>query len=510
MYYSFYQLQSNPFGALPPEHPLFLTEAHKEALATLVYGLIERKPFVAIIGEVGTGKSTVLQAALGRVRSHPIRIVEVSHPLISPDRVTQLLAAAAGIEAADSLTFADIDSVDQAFLRGDGGSSHTALVIDEAQLVPSETLEFIRLVSNMKAAQGGFLQFLFVGQPEFWALLETEQFRHLRQRISLRCSIAPLSETDSRSYLTFRLQLVGATLPQTFTPGAVTALIKAAGGIPRRINSIADNALLIGFGTGTRPVTATIIRDAIRTLDGRDLPTKAVIARPKTVIAAGIAMLAAGALSWFLSEHGTDTPPPPPQAEAASPAQPAADAGAAPKAVSSPMPQQHDAAAQSVPAANPPQVLAGPLPTARAATQATSPVAAAPVAAPSIPQPAGPGANPMPPIVPPAPPPVAASTASSTATASPVPTADPAATMSPIPLASGTRPALQHGEIRYRVRRGDTVYSILDRYDRTIDDKTLKYFLERNPSITDSNRILEGTDVIVPLRDGNGADVPRN
>ena len=351
MFNSFYQLQSNPFGVLPPEHPLYLTEFHKEALATLVYALMEKKPFVAIIGEVGTGKSTVLKAALARIQSQPIRVVEVSHPLISPDRVAQLLAEAIGLVSPETMTVGDIDSIDRAFLSGDSTFSHTALVIDEAQLLPGDTLEFIRLVSNMKAAQSGLLQFLFVGQPEFWTLLETDQFRHLRQRISLRCEIPALSPVDSRNYLTFRLQLAGATLAQTFTADAVTQLIKLSGGIPRRINNIADNALLVGYGVATRPVTAKIVKEAVRSLDGENtrglpLPWLRIGAAAAAIVVSG-AIGAIAAIEWGLVRFEPQAPQR--QSPQLAVVAPPPIASPAPVAERTPQPTQPAATSQTVP-----------------------------------------------------------------------------------------------------------------------------------------------------------------
>jgi general secretion pathway protein A len=270
MYRSFYQFRSDPFGVIPPSYPLYLSETHREALATLVYGVLDRKPFVAILGEVGVGKSTVLKAALERVGFEPVTIVEASHPLIGPDKVTQMLADAVGVAGSGALTIQDIDTVDRALCAdatADPGKRVT-FVIDEAQLLPPETLEFIRLVSNMGAIRAGFLQFLLIGQTEFREIIDSHEFRQLGQRIAIRCTISPLSDAEARDYIDFRLRIAGAATPQIMTAGAVQELLRAARGIPRRINVIADNALITGYGQGVRPITAKIMREAVRVVDG--------------------------------------------------------------------------------------------------------------------------------------------------------------------------------------------------------------------------------------------------
>lgn len=270
MYRSFYEFRSDPFGVMQPSSPLYLSETHREALATLVDGVLERRPFVAILGEVGVGKSTVLKAALERVRSEPVTLVEASHPRIGPDKMTQMLADAVGVPGGEAVTIQDIDLVDRALCANaiaDAGKRVT-FVIDQAQLLPPDTLEFIRLVSNMAATRAGFLQFLLIGRTEFRDILASHEFRLLGQRIAIRCAINPLSDTAARDYIDFRLRMAGASGPQTMTADAIEELLRAAKGIPRRINVIADKALSTGYGLGVRPVTAKIMRDAIKAVDG--------------------------------------------------------------------------------------------------------------------------------------------------------------------------------------------------------------------------------------------------
>ena len=310
MYRSFYQFRSDPFGVIPPSQPLYLSETHREALATLVYGVLERKPFVAILGEVGVGKSTVLKAALERVGSEPVTVVEARHPLIGPDKVTQMLADAVGVAGSDALTIHDIDAVDRALCANaiaDTGKRVT-FVIDEAQLLPPDTLEFIRLVSNMEATSAGFLQFLLIGQTEFREIMDSHEFRHLGQRIAIRCAISPLSDAEARDYIDFRLRIAGAARPETMTAGAVKELLRAAKGIPRRINVIADNALVTGYGRGVRPITAKIMRESVRAVDGGEQRMS------RTALAA---LVTAGmVLSWGLGATLATMLRPPPAATA--------------------------------------------------------------------------------------------------------------------------------------------------------------------------------------------------
>lgn len=517
MYRSFYGFQIDPFGPLPPPHVLYLTETHREALATLVYGVLERKPFVVILGEVGVGKSTVLKAAMARLADEPIRLVEVSHPLITPDRFTQLLARAVGVADPDRLTYLDIDQVDAAHCARADEVNQIAFMIDEAQLMPHDTLEFIRLVSNMKATQSGLLQFIFVGQPEFWTVLERPEFRHLKQRIAIRCRIAPLSPKEARNYIEFRLQMAGATIAQTMTKGALDDLIRQSGGIPRRINVIADNALLTAYGAGIRPMTAAHVREAVRGVDG--LPKPATSWRRRFIFAGSCA--AALILGAVIATVIRSSPEPGPESAAAA-------AGAVPTAPSS-------TPAPTVPAPLP----APPVPPERASvglapppptSPATVPLGAAPPLAaevkpvvPPVPVAVSPPVLPPPPAAvpkaaapatpwvvpveqapPPLPPVDRSNLEKSAAAASPVSPQSgvPSATLAPD--SQGTAPVSQKdlppspSLMRYKVAYGETTFAIVKRFYGGLNEKTLELFLAANPSIRNSNKIIAGSYILVP------------
>jgi len=268
MYLSFYGLNHPPFGVLPPSQPIYLAEAHREALATVIYGILARKPIFLLTGDVGLGKSTILRAALERVAQEALRVVEIPHPVLTPVDVLRLLGAALGIAGATRLELADIETVHRAMRDIADAGGRVLLVIDEAQALPPETLEFIRLMSNLEAGARGHFQILLVGQPELLRTLNRHRFRALRQRIAIRSELKSLSSAEAEDYIRFRVELAGGTVEPLFTAGALRNLARRGRGIPRRINAIADNALLLSFGNGVRQLDSNAVRRGAAALDG--------------------------------------------------------------------------------------------------------------------------------------------------------------------------------------------------------------------------------------------------
>jgi general secretion pathway protein A len=272
MYLQFFGMSRMPFGARTEGEPLFLAGSHNEALATLVYGLMAGKPLIVLTGDVGLGKSTLLRAALAKVTGQELRVVSLPHPLLLPQDLLRLLGEALGMPNAQSLRLADVGQFHRAMLGALGDRARLALVIDEAQVLPKVTLEFVRLLSNLEAGLRGLFQVVLVGQPELWDRLQQRAFRQLRQRIAIRAELNPLPRRDAADYIEFCMRAAQVPTTQVFEPGALRALVRLGQGAPRRLNYIADNALLRAFADNVRPAAARHIREGAKSLDGEGVP----------------------------------------------------------------------------------------------------------------------------------------------------------------------------------------------------------------------------------------------
>ena len=264
MYKAFYGLRRNPFEVSPDPYFFFQTPRHTEALANLVYGVLRRKGFVVVTGEVGTGKSLLLRCLLEVLSDHKTAFAYVYNPMISvPEFLTHVvndLGLLPSTACSKSETLARLNNFLMERSRQD---LTTALVVDEAQLLSWELLEEIRLLTNLETTKHKLLQIVLVGQPEFDRKLDSQQLRQLKQRIALRCSLKPLGPDEVKGYVYRRLELAGLNShAAAIFPDETIALIhQFSRGIPRLINTVCENSLLLGFGHGQRQITTEIVRE---------------------------------------------------------------------------------------------------------------------------------------------------------------------------------------------------------------------------------------------------------
>jgi general secretion pathway protein A len=266
MYANFFNFGQMPFAALPEGESIYMAATHREALATLVYGVLAGKPVILLTGDIGLGKSTVLAAAIQQVKAERVlRVVKLPHPMLGPEEILRLLGQALDIQYWENMQLIHVALLRRVLTDSSARGEATVLVIDEAQGLSPQALEFVRLLSNLADASCNF-QIVLAGQPELWQTLQQQEFRHLRQRIAIRAELEPLSRKDARDYLQYRLQRAGSTVQSVFTRGALKALLRHGRGVPRRINIIADNALIYAFGEGARKVAARNVNAASATL----------------------------------------------------------------------------------------------------------------------------------------------------------------------------------------------------------------------------------------------------
>ncbi len=267
MYTDFYNLDQQPFNLTPSPRFLYLGEVHKEALALLTYGVLERKGFILLTGEVGTGKTTIIQALLNNLDTS-IQYIYLSNPLFSPKDFMNYLAFKAFKKKAYVRSKAEFLLEFESFLKGLlRHQENLILIIDEAQKLSFELLEEIRLLSNMETAEKKLINIFLAGQPELNEKLNQPRCRPLLQRISIRYYMKPLDLEGTREYIARRLKIAGAKDSDRIIPRGVSkAIYQYSQGYPRMINILADNALLLGYSRGKRTITPVMIKECYQDL----------------------------------------------------------------------------------------------------------------------------------------------------------------------------------------------------------------------------------------------------
>lgn len=290
MYLDFYNLRKEPFNITPDPEFLFLSPGHKEALASVIYGIEQRKGFIVITGDVGLGKTTIIRSYLDRISREKFKIIYIFNPNVTYDGLLKSIFQGLGFvaETNDPVelrkevflswlkkkkyvteTNEPVELVNRLHrvLIDEFSQGHSVvLIIDEAQNMPVETLENLRMLSNLETSREKLLQILLVGQQEFEQTLNLPELRQLRQRIAVRARISPFTETESLSYIKHRIAKAGGSDPLIFTKGALKKIVKQARGIPRVINILCDNALITGFGYQKKRITSRIAREVIQDL----------------------------------------------------------------------------------------------------------------------------------------------------------------------------------------------------------------------------------------------------
>ncbi len=269
MYLDFYRFKKNPFHITPDPEFLFLSESHKEASASLIYGIEERKGFIAITGEIGVGKTTILRAYLENADTEKLKVVYIFNAVLPFESLLRQIFNELGLVAAEGEGVPElVNNLHRFLIEEYKHDRNVVLIIDEAQNMPVETLENLRMLSNLETSKDKLVQIVMVGQPEFERRLELPELRQLRQRIAIRCRIKPLNRDESLAYLQHRLMKASSFHNQVFTKGALKRIVEEAEGFPRLINILCDNALITGFGYQRNPVGEKIIKEVIADFRG--------------------------------------------------------------------------------------------------------------------------------------------------------------------------------------------------------------------------------------------------
>jgi type II secretory pathway predicted ATPase ExeA len=268
MYLDFFRLREAPFDLTPNPKYLWLSARHQEALSNLEYGLFAAKPITLLVGDAGTGKTTLVRAALESARCRHVRCIYLNNPVLSRAEFIHVLARRIGLspDAADSKAVF-LEELERSLTERRLGGEVMALVIDEAQSLSYELLEEIRLLANVETATDTLLPMILSGQPELAARLNESRLRHLKQRITLRCAILSFTLEETIAYIDARSTIAGARSTDLFARDAARLIHERTGGNPRTINVICDNALLTAFGRGRRCVDVEIVDEVSSDFD---------------------------------------------------------------------------------------------------------------------------------------------------------------------------------------------------------------------------------------------------
>jgi general secretion pathway protein A len=269
VYLEYYGLTEPPFDITPNPRFLFYSAKHREAFNHLLYGIRERKGFVQLTGEVGAGKTTLCRAMLDQLNGQYSTAL-ILNPALNGDQLIKAIAMEfglpvhqMGLDRLDTLAI-----INDFLLKQVERGKDTVLIIDEAQNLPDDMLEQIRLLSNLETDDRKLLQIILMGQPELRDRLNNHALRQLRQRITVRYHLQPLSKFEVNQYIQHRLEISGAKGAPYFTRPALWRVYNYSKGIPRLVNAVCDKALLAGFVQQSQRINYGMIGQAIRELEG--------------------------------------------------------------------------------------------------------------------------------------------------------------------------------------------------------------------------------------------------
>ena len=267
MYKQFYNLKHDPFRLTPDPAFICMTPQHREALSGLVYSVCTRPGLTVLVGEVGTGKTTLLYTLMGLLEKRKFVTGMCTNPTLTREEFYDFLMAKLGVECTSSLKSRQLIALQETLGRNRAAGRPSVLIVDEAQKLSAELLEEIRLLMNLETPSEKLLEIIMAGQPELMEILRRPQLRQIKQRVSYFCKLEPLSLTDLRDYLDHRLARAGLPQQNLFSEVAIRCIYEFTNGIPRLVNSLCDSTLQIGFALKSPEITISMIGEAAADLD---------------------------------------------------------------------------------------------------------------------------------------------------------------------------------------------------------------------------------------------------
>lgn len=267
MYERFFGLKEKPFNVTADPAFLFFSRRHKEAFSHLIYGIKERKGFLEITGEIGTGKTTLCKSLLNSL-DKDTKTALILNPELSKFQLLKAILQDLSISVEKNSGASLLGRLNEFLIEQLSSSNNVVLIIDEAQNLKVSLLEQIRLLSNLETEKEKLLQIVLVGQPELREKLNSPKLTQLRQRISVRYHISPLDKDEIEQYINHRLSVAGSGSSAKFGPQAIEELYQYSQGIPRIINILCDKALLAAFVQETRFISQEMVKKCIEELEG--------------------------------------------------------------------------------------------------------------------------------------------------------------------------------------------------------------------------------------------------
>jgi general secretion pathway protein A len=259
MYNAFFGFRESPFNLTPDPAFLYRSQQHEEALANLVYGVQSRKGFVVLTGEVGTGKTTMLECLQDFLSAHRIDFAYLFNSRLTVDQFFEMMAYDLDLQCNRSSKTDVLIALNQLLIANANEGRTTALILDEAHNLEWDVLEEVRLLGNLENRHGKLLQIVLAGQPEFDRKLDAPSLRQLKQRIALRCLLRPFRESETVEYIETRLARAGMADQTILPPEVIAEVHLRSQGIPRLINAICDNLLLTAFAMESKTTTREML-----------------------------------------------------------------------------------------------------------------------------------------------------------------------------------------------------------------------------------------------------------
>lgn len=296
MYLDFYRLKKAPFHITPDPDFLFLSPSHIKALGAITHGVQERQGFVLLLGEVGTGKTTILRSYIERIDPQQCKIISVVNPNLSFYDLLRLICHDFGVDVMTDDPLELITQIHQCLIGEYRQGRNVVLLIDEAQAIPEETLRHLRLLLNLEVSGEKPLQIVLAGQPELQDTLMRGTLAQVRRHMMISATIHPLTPEASATYIRHRLAKVATHRDLIFTDDALRLIVRQAKGMPRVLNVLCTNALIAGFGAQQKPITTAIVQSVITHHTGKRPPRR--MAQLGLAATASLVLLAGG-LMWF-------------------------------------------------------------------------------------------------------------------------------------------------------------------------------------------------------------------
>ena len=264
MYTKYFGFNEKPFTLTPNPRFIYLSKNHKEAFAHLLYGINNHYGFVELIGEVGTGKTTVLRTLLSQLNEDNYRSALIFNPCLTGVELLRSINHEFGLNSGSEYANELLEELNRFLLLENSRGITVVLVIDEAQNLSAEILEQLRLISNLETENDKLIQIVLAGQPELSQLLDLPELRQLNQRIAVRYWLKSMSMDETRDYIQHRMVVAGETGGVSFSRPALKLIHLYTRGLPRLINILCDRALLIGYGDDQRLISAGVVKRTIK------------------------------------------------------------------------------------------------------------------------------------------------------------------------------------------------------------------------------------------------------